>query len=371
MQELNGLDYLSPNERQRYIQDQLQQARVERIKASRQQFSNFCKDRLERYSQQKKVHAQKKKKMNKEEKIIKREQAEQISSRLAIARQNFGSAQSNAIDEMLQKQNAQAQSDIEKAEFEKRTNERFQQAMEKVRANDPRIPLQERADTMNNARLTALKRGCAALQQYNRMMNRQKEEDIAMAKASKLQEETILHPKLNISDFAATHFHAGIGIVPTTFEGVKYQSEIEKAAEQEAANAKKRKIDAKKRAQTAAFHHQVSKDTENLAKELKEIHQEEVDEQLTAIKVHPSKELVSAATYNLEDRDKKMQARIQRFLAFNDEAPEPRGEAPQPYPQHPQPHPQQHPIPNSPVQSSDGEDVIDANDDIDNRFLFD
>ena len=50
MEEINGLDYLSPNERQRYIKEQLQQSRVERIKASRKQFSDFCKNRLENYS---------------------------------------------------------------------------------------------------------------------------------------------------------------------------------------------------------------------------------------------------------------------------------------------------------------------------------
>lgn len=358
MEEIDGLDYLSPNERQRYIQEQLQQSRVERIKASRKQFSDFCKSRLDNYSKKKKDHEEKKKKKTKERTPSQIEQIEYLTSRIATHRKNLGSAQNRAIDEMIQKQNYDAKRMIEKAEQEKKANERYQNAIERVRANDPRIPFQERANTINNAKAKAKKHETDEVAKYNEMVKQQKMQEKERIAAQKAQENIILNPRLSISDFANTHFHAGIGLIPTNFEGVNYAKEIEKAEENEKALKKQRKIDAIKRAQKAAFHHQVQKDSQRLAKELQEIHQEEVDEQLTAIKKQPQNELISAATYNLEARDQRKQARIQRFLAFNDEAPEPRGEAPQPYPQF------ERPITTSPVQSSDSED------DINNRFNF-
>lgn len=358
MEEINGLDYLSPNERQRYIQEQLQQSRVERIKASRKQFSDFCKTRLENYSKKKKDHEEKKKKMPKKRTPSQIEQIEYLNSRIATHRQNLGSAQNKAINEMIEKQNHDAKMAIERVEQEKKANERYQNAIEEVRANDPRIPFQERANTINNAKEKARKHEAVEVAKYNEMVKLQKIQEKERIAAQKAQEEVILHPRLNISDFANTHFHAGIGLIPTNFEGVNYAKEIEKAEENEKALKEKRRKDAIKRAQKAAFHHQVQKDSERLAKELQEIHQTEVDEQLTAIKIQPQNELISAATYNLDARDQRKQARIQRFLAFNDEAPEPRGEAPQPYPQ------LERPITTSPVQSSDSDD------DINNRFNF-
>lgn len=358
MEEINGLDYLSPNERQRYIKEQLQQSRVERIKASRKQFSDFCKNRLENYSKKKKDHEEKKKKIIKEKTPSRIEQIESLNSRIATHKKNLGYAQNKAIDEMIQKQNHDAQMAIEKAEQKKKENERYQNAIGIVRANDPRIPFQERANTINNAKEKARKLEAQEVAKYNAMIRQQELENDEEMAALKEQEEITLHPKFNLSDFANTHFHAGIGLIPTNYEAVSYTKELEKAEEDQKALKKQRRIDAIKRAQKAAFHHQVQKDTANLAKELQEIHQEEVDEQLTAIKKQPQNELVSAATYNLEARDQKKQARIQRFLAFNDEAPEPRGEAPQPYPQF------ERPITTSPVQSSDDDD------DITNRFNF-
>ncbi|OHT11646.1 hypothetical protein TRFO_03849 [Tritrichomonas foetus] len=351
MEEIEGLDYLSPNERERYIQEQRQSARIERIKASRQQFGNFYKNRLNRFSEQKKAHEEKKKKKSEEEKQMKKRQIENFRSRLAVAQKNMGTAQSNAADAMLEEQQYKAQQKIERKEQQRIAQARFAEAMGVVRANDPRIPLQERANKIVSARDVANKREAAAIEKFNKMMKEQKEQEKLAQEALKAQEEVFLHPKLNPEDFANTHFHAGIGIIPVTHDAVNYQKELEKSEQAEKEQMQKRKNDIIKRTKRAAFQHQIEKDTENLAKELQAIHQTEVDEQLDAIKKHPQRELIAGTTYNLVDRDAKKQARIQRFLAFNDDAPKPRGPAPQPQPLHM--------IPTSPVQSDDEIDEDD------------
>ena len=348
MDEIEGLDYLSPNERERYILEQRQSSRIERMIAARKQFSNFYKNRLDRFAQQKKQHEQKKKKIIEEEQKKKQRQLDHFRSRLTIAQQNMGDAHNNAITAMIEEQENIAQEKIDKIEQKKKANQRFNEAMEIVKANDPRLPLQERANQMNAARSAADKRTAAKIEKYNQMLQQQKEEERAARKALKEQEKEKLYPKINPSDFANTHFHAGIGLIPVNHEAVKYDEEIKKNEVDEEALKKKREVEAKKRAKKAAFRHQIEKDTANLAKELQQIHQTEVDEHLDAIKKHPQRELIAGTTYNLDDRDAKMQARIQRFLAFNDDAPKPRGPAPQPQPLHM--------MTTSPMQSSDDDD---------------
>jgi hypothetical protein len=88
----------------------------------------------------------------------------------------------------------------------------------------------------------------------------------------------------------------------------------------------------------------VEHDTDDLKTELAQIRHVEVSEELAKLKKQPQKENPTAATYCLDERERRRQERIQRFLAVNEaEGPKPRGAAPQPQPMNP--------IPTSPAVS--------------------
>lgn len=335
MEEIKGLDFMSPNERERYIKQQLEESRKRRLVEARKAYSTFTKSHQKEFAKQKAAHdAKKAKAIAPEEKARIKAEIASLQARLDAAHNGLGSGQHNANDMLIQEQKERSEQIIRDQERSRAEAERFAAAMTEVRANDPRLPQQRRAQRIRDARQAALEKENKAMQNFAKVQKQRQEEDRLQEEAAKQAEYDRHHPKLYLEDFARTFYHADIGTIPVTHEAVQYANEIEQAEK----NAVKEKADGRKRLKqrtvTAAHRHQVEKDTEQLEKELAEIKQIELNAELKSLKEQPQKEHPIAAAYLMDEREKKRQARIQRFLALNDEAPKPRGPAPKPQPMH-------------------------------------
>lgn len=335
MENISGLDFMSPNERERYIKQQLDETRKRRLVEARKAYSSFTKSHQKQFAKQKAIHeAKKAKAIPIEEKERLHAQIASLQARLDAARGGLGAGQNMANDMLIQEQKERAEQTIRNRERERTEADRFAAAISEVRANDPRLPGQQRAQRINQAKQIAIDRGNRAVENFAKIQKQREEEDRAQEEAAKQAEYDRRHPKLYLEDFARTFYHADIGLIPVTHEAVQYAQEIEKAekdAVKEKAESKRR---LRERTAAAAHRHQVEKDTEQLERELAEIKQIELNAELKSLKEEPQKEHPTAAAYCMDERERKRQARIQRFLALNDEAPKPRGPAPKPQPMH-------------------------------------
>ena len=350
MDEIEGLDFMSPNERERYIKEQLEQTRKQRIIEARKAYSQFTKNHQHQYSQQKKERdAKRAKAKSRENNEMLKSQIAVLQARLEAARNGLGSGQANARELELQEQQERVQDALKQAEQEKSRAVRFKEAMAVVRENDPRIPMQKRAETIKNARQTAISKTSTKIKQFAQIQKKREEEERIQVKAQKKEEFDRLHPKLYLDDYARTFYHADVGLIPVNHEADQYLKDIDEATVKRDQMHVYQKQALKQRTAAAAHKHQVVKDTQQLQKELAAIQQIEVNSELESLKENPQKEHSTAAAYQMDERERKRQARIQRFLALSDEAPKPRGPAPQPQPMHV--------MTTSPAPSSDDEDV--------------
>lgn len=350
MDEIAGLDFMSPNERDRYIKEQLEETRKQRIIEARKAYSQFTKKHQHAYAQQKKERDAKL------AKVKTRENNERIKSQIAVlqarldaARSGLGAGQANARELELQDQQERAQDAMKRMEQDKVQAVRFKQAMNIVRENDPRIPMQKRAERINTARETAIAKTTSKIKQFAEIQKKREEEERVQVKAAKKEEYDRYHPKLHLDDYARTFYHADVGLIPVNHEADQYLKDIDEATVKREKMEAHNKEALRQRTAMAAHKHQVAKDTQQLQRELAAIQQIEVNSELESLKQNPQKEHPTAAAYQMDERERKRQARIQRFLALSDEAPKPRGPAPQPQPMHV--------MTTSPAPSSDDEDL--------------
>ena len=325
------LSFLSPNERDRYIADQLRKAQIARVAAARKQFSNFQVKKRQQYHAEKVKHDEKKKaRIDPAYRKQKLQEKEQLKTRIEAHEQQFGSAQKNAQEALKQKKISDEEMEKVNHERELREKERFAKAMKRVYDEDPRREFEKISERLNSARGTARLRENQSLQRYNQKIDKIKEEAEKAAQDA-IEEDKLLHPKLSIDDYARSFYHSGIGTIPVNHEAEEYAQQLEDEKSKIKIEEKKRKGEISKRSKMAARFSGVQKDTNELADELERIRAYETNEKLQDI-LETRAEMPIDKLYNQDDHYQKRQARIDRFLIVNDEAPIPRGKPPQPQP---------------------------------------
>jgi hypothetical protein len=341
-----GLEYLSPNEREQYIKQSLDESRKRRIIEARKCYSSFTRSLQGRFSDQKRIWEERK------AKILPSDTREKVKSdiaileaRLDLARANLGSAQSNAVDEQLKIQQGIVQLELAKAEQDILYSERFREAIHDIRKNHPKQKLKQRAERLGSAKSHAQEREKLAVSNFAKKVEKQRTEDRQQNEKAAAEHEAKFH--VNLNDFARTFYHAGIGTIPVNQGAEAYERDIMVAEKIEEERKRRIQVGIKKRSEEAAFRHQTEKDEHLLKKELEMIRKIEKDEELDLIVNEPQKECQISSLYRMEEREAVRQARIQRFLAYKDDVPKPRGRAPEPQPLHM--------IMTSPIVSSDEE----------------
>lgn len=321
------------------------------MKMAKEQYKKMCEQNVKKYSQAKKIHDEKKKKaISKEEKLAKQKELEAINRRLENAQKNLGKGQATASELEMKRIQTEAQLEIERVEQEKKAAERYQEAIGELRENDPKIQFQKRVKRMEDACATAKNRENKMINQFSKDQKARQEEEEKIRVQQKQAEEQLFKPKLYLEDYAKTYYHAGIGItMPVTHDTVKYGQDIESAVEIQQQIKNNRKKAVKQRTEVAAHRVEVEKNTVKLEEELDKINQLEIVDRLDQLNSAPQNELIESKTYNIDERALKKQQLIQRFLAFNEEAPRPRSQVPKPQPLHM--------IMNSPVPSDDENDI--------------
>jgi hypothetical protein len=333
--DLPNLDFLSPNERDRYIKEQLEETRKQRIKEARRTYSSFTKDRQQKYAEAKKIHERRQAQIAiRERNAEAREEIEAVTARLKAIRSGIGGAHRTAVYDAINAPKEAEEEARKQAELNREIARRYSVAIAEVHENDPRIPLRERAKCISDAKSAAAQQRTRALEDYAKEVQRQADEQLAVGERVRDQQTKALHPKIVI-DYGKTFFHADVGYLPITDSAREYGREIrELSPRTKEMETRKQMSDTNRRSAAAAQIVRANHDEAALEQELDAIRRVEVGDELKRLKENPQKEHPSAETYSLEHRHQMQQARMNRFLALNEEAPKPRGPAPQPQPMH-------------------------------------
>jgi hypothetical protein len=351
--DIPNLDFLSPNECVRYIKEQLEETRKQRIKEARRVYSGFTKSRQQQFAAAKKVKERRQLQADHAARRLKLQpEIEELQRHLAAAREHLGSGQYRAVcDGITAEQDRESFAAVQ-AERDSVALARFRDALGDVWNNDPRVHLAERAQQLSDAKQRANETGDRRVARHMRQNRRRDAEALAQAERARAEDEARNRPTVFL-DYSRTFFHRDIGMLPINDGAASFGSEREAAAGRSAEIGQKQRAEQMRHAKAAAHTAHVDHDTEDLQKELGHIRQLEVAAELTRLKEEPQKEHPAATTYCLDEREGRRQARIQRFLAANEaEGPKPRGAPPQPQPLNP--------IPTSPVISSDDGEEEDA-----------
>jgi hypothetical protein len=278
---------------------------------------------------------------------------EELQAHLASARRHLGSGQYRAVCDGISAGQDRESVAAAQAARDAVTSARFRDALADVRNNDPRLRAAERAQQLGDAKQRANDTERRRAARHTQDNQRRDADAHAEAERAHAEEEARDRPTVFL-DYARTFFHRDVGMLPIN-DG--FAAERDAAAGGSAEVGERRRAEQRRRTKAAAHAVHVDHDTEDLQRELGQIRHVEVAAELTRLKEHPQNEHPAAATYCLDERERRRQARIQRFLAVNDaDAPKPRGAPPQPQPLNPRP--------TSPVISSDEtgeEDEEDAN----------
>ncbi|KAH0788786.1 hypothetical protein GPJ56_007468 [Histomonas meleagridis] len=302
------------------------------MKQVRKQFSNFTQNQQKQYSKEKLEYNKRKNKMSKEERKAKLAEIELYRKRLENAKKNIGNAHHAAVIQNQKEEEQQKLDVVRQKEREILDAERYDQAIQYQRENDPNKPFRERVKRMQTTKKSENNMQKLKREKYVMRIEKEKEEEREQQKLLQQKKNEIYRPKLYLEDYAKTFYHADIGLIPVNNEAIQYQKEMEKSKQEQEEKQKKQERNMKRIINKSIKKYNAEKDAAKLEKELEMIKQIEINENLEQLNAAPQKKLPAALTYNIDDRNKKRQERIQRFLVFNDEAPKPKGPPPQPQP---------------------------------------
>lgn len=270
--EFPELKWMSPGERERYIQEQLRKKRIERLKETKRQFSSWERGETRDYASEKRKYdkAQKKPMSCDEIAKIKLEIAS-LKANLEQRRANIGCAHEAAISDAEKEEQAipiREQQAREQAEVE---NQRFKQALTEQRANDPRIPARKRAELLMKAKNDANEREDVELRKFKRFKEKQRIEEAKAAQVEKEEEESRLRPKLRKEDYARTFFHAGVGVIPVNNGANEYKALLQAGEEAREKERQENEAEARRFNTQATRARKTDKGRDDLERELSEI----------------------------------------------------------------------------------------------------
>ena len=325
-----ALAHLSPNERQRFIENKRKELREKRIIESKKAYSKLTKGLTAKYSEQKRVHDLKHKGKKSEEELASiKEQIEDLNRRIEERQQTIGQAFVCALENENEEQERIERNKLLSKRRKQEARERYNDAIVFQRQNDPNIQIQMRNERLMAAKDVATQRENKKLQQHSVAKQRMQEEERRQQALYDQDAKDRFRPKLRIEDYAKTYTHAGIGIVPVNKGAEIYQQQLEEQEKKDKELERQRFISKKKRTRAAQNDAKFEKDVNLLEKELGLIEQCEVDQSLKAIADGTSK---VREQYNFEQKRQRHQAYMRKeFLAFDDE-PKPKGPSPQPIP---------------------------------------
>jgi hypothetical protein len=329
MEDIPNLDFLSPNERERYIKEQREETRKQRIKEARRAYSSFTKERQQQYAEAKKNRDLRQAQNAAQERNSQTQsEIEDVRTRLELIRAGIGTAHECAVSEAL-KAPTEEERARKQAELEREIARRYARAMDEVRANDPRLPLRERARQLSDARRAAMKCKTRAMARYSKELGQRTEAERQEQEHRQKEECKLLHPAIMI-DYAKTFFHTDLGYLPINEGLYAHETEMKESRVRYAELEKKRKAETRERTANAARAVQTNHEVESLAHELDAIRELEFADEMDKLKQKPQISHPSVQTYLVDDRERARQARMERFMTLAEDAPKPRAHAPQP-----------------------------------------
>lgn len=324
------LAHLSPNERQRFIEETLKKKRIQRIVEARKQASKMTVNIQQNYKKQKQDYDNRhKNKKTAEELAPLKQEIENLEKRIKYNEENRKKAYIDAQEN--ENNNIQRQKELEilQKKREKEALDRYNEGLVYIRDNDPNIPIKMRQDRIVAAKKEYNEKQDKYVSKRKKLVEKMENEEREREQNEKQDYNDKMHPKLSIEDYSRTNIHAGIGIIPVNKEADKYKQELDNYAKQEVENEKKRFESKRRRTREALNDVKFEDEVAMLEKELQLIEQQEVDASLKAIAEGTSK--VRDQYCFAEKRIQKQEKMKKIWLAVDDE-PKPRGPAPQPEP---------------------------------------
>lgn len=324
------LKFMSPNERDAFVQKILKQKQQERIKLARKEFSNFTRERRQKYVNDKKNMEEISKRIQSEDVIEAKEMIiEDLRKRIDHHYKNMGYGM-NGADENEEDQRILAKSKrILEAQRRIDMEERYDEAVKYFKKCSPKVAIEERRKAITSAKNIANSRSSERVSRFSheKLMEQKRQDE--MKKAYDDEMKNLMHPRLSVKDYANTRIHAGIGVIPMNNEALEYQKLLEDKEKEEEELEKKRYISRRQRTHEAAKVREFENDLARLNKELENIRKYETDEQLEAINNGTS--MVHTQYCVEEKRQHRQEAMKNRWLTADDE-PKPRELTPQPEP---------------------------------------
>ena len=322
------LSHMSPNERQRFIEETRKKLRQQRIIESKKAYSQMTKGFTAKYSKQKEIHDKKHKgKKSAAELAEVKQQIDELNKRIEARQKTIGQAYVTAVENENEEQERLERNRLLEMKRKQEAKDRFNDALIYTRQNDPNIPIQMRNERIIAAKDVARQLENKNVQKHAVVKAKQAEEERRQQQLYEQEEKDKFRPKLRIEDYACTYTHAGIGIVPVNKGAEIYQQQLETQEQKDKELEHQRFISKRKRTKAALNDTKFEQDVNLLEKELGLIEQCEVNQSLKAIADGTSK---VREQYNFEQKRQRHQAYMRKeFLAYDDE-PKPKGPSPQP-----------------------------------------